>query len=138
MQDEPRNSLVQVVECVGDADGHLHSGLRGQFLNSCISFFPKGLRVVLIRQTSDVPLLENSRVKSEYSQVYKTCDLFSLQCLVVNSNECVTLKSLGKTSVGCPLITNRREFSLRRLESKSSRLCSKNLEDDRSQAWLTY
>lgn len=48
------------------------------------------------------------------------------------SNDHVTLKSLGKTSVGWPRITNRRELSLRRLESKSSRLCSKNLVDDRN------
>ncbi len=34
--------------------------------------------------------------------------------------------------MGWPRITNRRELSLRRLESKSSRLCSKNLEDDRN------
>lgn len=40
------------------------------------------------------------------------------------------MKSRGKTSVGWPRITNSRELSFRRLESKSSRLCSKNLEDD--------
>lgn len=38
-----------------------------------------------------------------------------------------SLKSRGKTSVGWPRITNSRELSFRRLESKSSRLCSKNL-----------
>lgn len=40
------------------------------------------------------------------------------------------MNSLGKTSVGWPRITNSRELSFRRLESKSSRLCSKNLKDD--------
>lgn len=43
------NSLVQVIECVGGANCHLHSSLRGQLLNSCISLLSKGLRVVLIR-----------------------------------------------------------------------------------------
>lgn len=50
---------------------------------------------------------------------------------IKESEDRLTLKSLGKTSVGWPRITNSRELSLRRLESKSSRLCSKNLEDDR-------
>lgn len=39
------------------------------------------------------------------------------------------MNSLGKTSVGWPRITNSREFSFRRLESRSSRLCSRNLKD---------
>lgn len=42
-----------------------------------------------------------------------------------------TLKSLGKTSVGWPRITKRRELSLRRLASKSSKHCSKNLRHKR-------
>lgn len=53
------NSLVQVIECVGDANCHLHSSLRGQFLNSCISLFPKGLRVILIGQARNIPFLED-------------------------------------------------------------------------------
>lgn len=39
-----------------------------------------------------------------------------------------TLKSLGKTSAGCPRITNKREFSFRRLASRSSRHWSRNLQ----------
>lgn len=38
-----------------------------------------------------------------------------------------TLKSLGKTSVGCPLTTNNLELSFFRLLSRSSRASSKNL-----------
>lgn len=38
-----------------------------------------------------------------------------------------TLKIRGKTSVGWPLMTNKRELSLRRLASKSSKHCNKNL-----------
>lgn len=61
-------SLVQVIERVGDADCHLHSGLAGQFLDSCISFFPKGLRVVLVRQARNVPLLQKTElIKVSYS-----------------------------------------------------------------------
>lgn len=52
----------------------------------------------------------------------------ALSVVQLKSDSSVTLKSLGKTSVGWPRITNRRELSLRRLESKSSRLCNKNLQ----------
>lgn len=139
-------ALVQVVECVGDANCHLHSSLRGQFLNSCISFFPKGLRVILIRQTRNLPFLENRRNKTgqvsyrtEYCGFTHHVLKAPWRCsLVIKSDEHVTLKSLGKTSVGWPRITNRRELSLRRLESKSSRLCSKNLEDDKNKSRVTY
>lgn len=55
---------------------------------------------------------------------------------VFDTEDFVTLNSLGKTSVGWPRITNSRELSLRRLESKSSRLCSKNLEDTGSKNTL--
>lgn len=51
------NSLVQVIECVGDADRHLHPGLRGQLPNSRVALLPKGLGVVLVRQARDLPLL---------------------------------------------------------------------------------
>lgn len=52
------NSLVQVIERVGDANRHLHSGLGGQFFNGRIALLPEGLRVVLIGQTGNVPLLQ--------------------------------------------------------------------------------
>ena len=39
-----------------------------------------------------------------------------------------SLNSVGRTSAGWPLITKRREFSFRRLASRSSRDCSKNLK----------
>lgn len=55
------NSLVQVIEGVGDANSHFHSSFRGQFLYSCVSLFPEGLGVVLIRQTSDLPFLDSGR-----------------------------------------------------------------------------
>lgn len=55
------NLLVQVIERVGDANCHLHSSLWGQFLNGCIALLPEGLRVVLVRQTGNVPLLETVR-----------------------------------------------------------------------------
>lgn len=45
----------------------------------------------------------------------------------------VTLKSLGKTSVGWPLITYRQELSLQRLASRSSRHCNKNLKQSKGQ-----
>lgn len=53
------DSLVQVIERVGDANCHLHSGLRGQLLNRCIALLPKGLGVVLVRQTGNLPFLED-------------------------------------------------------------------------------
>lgn len=55
------NSLVQVIERVGDAHRHLHASLARQLLDSCISLFPKGLRVIFIRQATDLPLLENEQ-----------------------------------------------------------------------------
>lgn len=39
----------------------------------------------------------------------------------------LTLKSRGKTLAGCPRMTKSRELSLRRLASRSSRHCSRNL-----------
>lgn len=59
------------------------------------------------------------------------CVLMPNETAVLEADDGVTLKSLGKTSVGWPLITNSRELSFRRLESKSSRLCSKNLKEGR-------
>lgn len=59
------NSLVEVIESVGDANRHLHSSLRSQLLNGSISFFPKGLGVVLIRQTTDLPLLQKREEKHQ-------------------------------------------------------------------------
>lgn len=47
---------------MGDANCHLHSGLRGQLLDRCISLLPKGLRVVLVGQARNVPFL---RVREE-------------------------------------------------------------------------
>lgn len=41
-----------------------------------------------------------------------------------------TFKSLGKTSVGCPLTTNNLELSFFRLLSRSSRASSRNLHTD--------
>lgn len=61
------DSLVQVIERVGDANCHLHSSLRGQFFNSCISLLPEGLRVVLVRQTGDLPFLEEKKAAAEQS-----------------------------------------------------------------------
>lgn len=40
----------------------------------------------------------------------------------------LTLKSLGKTSVGCPRTTNKRELSFLKLLSRSSRDWSRNLQ----------
>lgn len=51
------HSLVQLVERVGDPYRHLHPGLAGQLLNGCVPLFPKGFRVILVRETGDVPLL---------------------------------------------------------------------------------
>lgn len=116
-----RHSLVQIIERVGDAHCHLHSGLRRQLLDGCITLLPERLRVVLVGQTRNIPFLGNTdsncsvRLKASYGRVFEAG---------------VTLNSLGKTSVGWPRITNSRELSFRRLESKSSRLCSKNLKDD--------
>lgn len=47
-----------------------------------------------------------------------------------------TLKRRGKTSVGWPLMTNKRELSLRKLASKSSKQCNKNLEPNRQKDQL--
>lgn len=68
------DSLVQVIECVGDANRHLHSSLRGQFLNSCISLFPEGLRVVLVRQTRNVPFLEEKQ-REPQSRIIRVCTM---------------------------------------------------------------
>lgn len=75
------NSLVQVIECVGDADCHLHSSLTGQFFNSCISLFPKRLRVVLIRQTRNIPLLENRGFKMKKSELQNRINTVCTTCL---------------------------------------------------------
>lgn len=42
---------------------------------------------------------------------------------------CHSLNSFGNASAGWPRITKRREFRLRRLRSKSSRHCSRNLNN---------
>jgi hypothetical protein len=51
---------------------------------------------------------------------WKRANLYALRQL--------TLKRVGRTSAGWPRTTNRREFSFRKLESKSSRHCNKNLK----------
>lgn len=43
------------------------------------------------------------------------------------ADNCFTLNSRGKMLAGWPRMTKRRELSLRRLESKSSKDCSRNL-----------
>ena len=48
---------VEVVECVRDARRHLHPRLRGQLLDGRVALRPEGLRVVLVRQPADLPLL---------------------------------------------------------------------------------
>lgn len=54
-----QHSLVQIVERVGDAHRHLHSGLGCQLLDGCIALLPKRLRVILVGQTRNIPFLEN-------------------------------------------------------------------------------
>lgn len=129
MLDGRADSLVQVIERVGDANCHLHSSLRGQFLNSCISLLPEGLGVVLVGQARNLPFLQEKKAAAEQSALFQV--FREIWNNVFELEDYLTLNSLGKTSVGWPRITNSRELSLRRLESKSSRLCSKNLEDNR-------
>lgn len=57
--DGEQNSPVQIVERVGDAHRHLHSGLGRQLLDGCVALLPKRLRVVLVRQTGNVPFLDS-------------------------------------------------------------------------------
>lgn len=59
------DSPVQIVERMGHPDCHLHSGLRGQLLNGSIALLSKGLRVVLVRQASDLPFLKSSTFSFE-------------------------------------------------------------------------
>lgn len=51
------HSLVQIVEGVGDAHRHLHSGLGRQLLDGGIALLPERLRVVLVGQTRNIPFL---------------------------------------------------------------------------------
>ena len=51
--------------------------------------------------------------------------------LITTTLHC-TLNSFGNTSAGCPLTTNNLEFNFLKLESKSSKHCSKNLKTERT------
>lgn len=63
--------LVQVVQCVWNAHDDFHSSLRGQLFDSCISFLPKRLRIILNGKFSNVPLLkQDKRGGNKTSQLY--------------------------------------------------------------------
>lgn len=72
---------------MGDSHKHLHAGLTGQLLNGGITLLPERLRVILIRQASDVPLLSTTAQNTHtliragtYTKDYMDVSCFNHYC----------------------------------------------------------
>lgn len=125
---------------VGKALANCMSGLSGDPSNTTLvlQFFPLPVSTLLANwpavSASDLPSSHFSgQTGTNISTLPARIAFHSVvKCQAAESPagpDTLTLKSLGNTSAGWPRTTNRREFSFLKLVSRSSRDCSRNLQN---------
>lgn len=104
---------------------HPSSGLRSTFfvrLSTTVCTAPK------------LAIMDSTEANKKPSDLQQ-CDISFSLLHFRKAVYSLTLKSLGKTSVGCPRTTNRRELSFLKLLSRSSRDWSRNLQRSKKSSY---